>query len=776
MPQQYFRVSSGLKSLIGRELITDDFIAVFELVKNSFDAHATRVDITFSGLEGDSPTIEIKDNGKGMNKRDILDKWLFVAYSAKREGIEDYRDSIRTKVSYAGAKGIGRFSCDKLGSQLELLARDKKDGRTNRLLIDWNSFEEDAKQEFARVPVDYSTAKLPDLGKKSGTILRISGLREDWDREKLLKLKRSLTKLINPNQANTSRAFAIHLYAKEEAVADSQIASDDSWNVVNGKIENFLFEELKIKSTFIHTRMDEQGEKITSRLEDRGTFIYEIEEDNPFDLKGVDVFLFALNRSAKTTFSRRMGLQPVQFGSVFLFKNGFRVYPFGEEARDPWGIDRRKQQGTSRFLGTRDLLGRVEISGDNPELKELTSRDGGLLKNEGSDQLQEFFIQYALKRLEKYAVDIVKYGNVEIKDVGDFRSKALDLILSLTKARSVISVDYNSRLIDVLKESSSKSLSTLVSQFKEIAEESGNKKLEKDIRLAEKRMKQLSASTLEAEEAADRADRERQKAEEEAERERALAEAAAKKAKTATKAKEKLKSQNLFLQSMVSTDVENVVGLHHHIGIAADTIQNYVKSMSNRIKKGSAVSAEAFLETLEKISLQASQIASCTNFATKANFNLDAAELDADLLEFTREYVMNICQGLYIATNNKPIKFSWSDDSKESFPYSFRPFEMTVILDNLFNNSRKAGASKIDCEAIVEDECLTISVTDNGKGIPASKAEQIFELGYTTTKGSGFGLFHASKIAAGLGAELWLDTDFKGGGARFILEISGYDT
>lgn len=118
-----FRVSSGLKTIIGKELITNDFIAVFELVKNSFDAHSKRVDITFDGLTTDSPKLVIADNGKGMDYKDLIDKWLFVAYSAKKDEGEDYRDKIQSSRLHAGAKGIGRFSCDRLGGKLTLYSK-----------------------------------------------------------------------------------------------------------------------------------------------------------------------------------------------------------------------------------------------------------------------------------------------------------------------------------------------------------------------------------------------------------------------------------------------------------------------------------------------------------------------------------------------------------------------------------------------------------------------------------------------------------------------------
>ena len=79
-----FRISTGIKSIIGRDSITDDYVAVFELVKNAFDAHAKKVTITFK-----TNHITIEDDGKGMDLDDIKEKWLFVAYWAKKEGVED---------------------------------------------------------------------------------------------------------------------------------------------------------------------------------------------------------------------------------------------------------------------------------------------------------------------------------------------------------------------------------------------------------------------------------------------------------------------------------------------------------------------------------------------------------------------------------------------------------------------------------------------------------------------------------------------------------------
>lgn len=151
---QHFRISTHLKDIIGRGLVTDQFVAVFELVKNAFDARATRVDLA---LDLDHDRMWIVDDGKGMDADAILDRWLFVAYSAKADGTEDrsgdYRDDIRPAGQYAGSKGIGRFSCDTLGECLALYSRTSASEPTQSLTVEWKGFEGSGRDLFDNVPV-----------------------------------------------------------------------------------------------------------------------------------------------------------------------------------------------------------------------------------------------------------------------------------------------------------------------------------------------------------------------------------------------------------------------------------------------------------------------------------------------------------------------------------------------------------------------------------------------------------------------------------------------
>ena len=267
-----FKISTGLKNLIGRELITNEFIAIFELVKNSYDAGAKKVIIKFENIYAENSRILISDDGHGMNSTDIQEKWLFVAYSEKTEGKRagTYRDNFSERV-YAGAKGVGRFSCDRLGEKLKLFSQKKGESTVNYIDINWSQFEIDSKEEFIHVPVKHGTClKLPS-GFSYGTTIEISNLRSNWDREALLELKKSLSKMVNPDaELSKDDQFNIYIECEEELENDEierkrleqleeKIAASGQ-KIVNGIITNYVFETLNIKTTQIIVEISEDGE------------------------------------------------------------------------------------------------------------------------------------------------------------------------------------------------------------------------------------------------------------------------------------------------------------------------------------------------------------------------------------------------------------------------------------------------------------------------------------------------------------------------------------
>src|SRR5690606_10054564 len=116
----------------------------------------------------------------------------------------DYRESLKSNRYYAGAKGVGRFSCDRLGRSLTLFSKSNEQNSViEKLEVDWSFFELDSKTLFKDIPVKSSTvSNFPSEYSKynisGGTILEITDLRDTWNREKILDLKSSLAKLILP--------------------------------------------------------------------------------------------------------------------------------------------------------------------------------------------------------------------------------------------------------------------------------------------------------------------------------------------------------------------------------------------------------------------------------------------------------------------------------------------------------------------------------------------------------------------------------------------------
>jgi len=96
-----FKANVRLKDIIGQGLINNSNIAIIELIKNARDANSKSVNIHFSNADNmqTSSNIVIQDFGNGMSYDDVVNKWLNIAYSEKRQD---------TKGGLAGDKGIGR--------------------------------------------------------------------------------------------------------------------------------------------------------------------------------------------------------------------------------------------------------------------------------------------------------------------------------------------------------------------------------------------------------------------------------------------------------------------------------------------------------------------------------------------------------------------------------------------------------------------------------------------------------------------------------------------
>lgn len=392
-----FRTSSGIKSIVGRDLITDKFVAIFELVKNGYDAKAKKVMVSFNGFENkndDNPTIVIADDGHGMNKNDLINKWLYLAYSEKQEGHQSDNDRV-----FVGSKGIGRFSCDTLGSLLTIRTKIAEEDVEHVLHVDWSNFEQDLKKEFGKVSIKYHSNTIDT--EESYTILTIENLRHDaWLSEsEQIKTKQNLERLKNP-------------FIGDDGF-DIYVGQDLDFNNLDPSVRVFnnISEILKDRTTTLEVLIDEN---IEISLYDRGELIYEASKINDTILKETPIIISIhyLNTSAKNMFTRRMGNPPVAYGNIFIYKNDFRVMPYGEVDYDLFGLNLRKTQGYSRFLGTREIIGYIAIQDKNHFFKESSSRNNGFIQNNYFSVLKDIYLNELHVLLERY-VQLIQWGEVK---------------------------------------------------------------------------------------------------------------------------------------------------------------------------------------------------------------------------------------------------------------------------------------------------------------------------------------------------------------------------
>ena len=420
--QLSFSTNAKLEKLIGRELITNNIIAIFELIKNSYDASAHNAIISFEDFCIDMNELEIgrkkdnvisnefskivvSDDGCGMSFDEVQTKWMEIGTTSKEDIFEINQNSRVVN----GEKGIGRFGADKLGAILKMTSVGAGGFERTVLTIDWNKFDDHRKkiQDFKfECEVEYLEEPI-----KTGLTLEIMSLRDKWTNGDINKLKRHLKKLVSP-------------FSQEQE--NFQIFLDYG----NNQCERIVNDSFEYATTGIEVN-----------LETNGTMSYEIfssldSEKNVMHLQPtgfgpLQLKILYMDKAAKSAFTRRTGMSTREYGNIKLFRDNFRVLPYGEKENDWLGIDNKHAQGAFRTFGTRDLVGYVQISKRyNSILKDATSRQG---LNEDVVEFSEFkdFIWKCIILLQDYVFKQIKnesekQGQVIKEKVKDIRDNIID--------------------------------------------------------------------------------------------------------------------------------------------------------------------------------------------------------------------------------------------------------------------------------------------------------------------------------------------------------------
>jgi signal transduction histidine kinase len=215
-----------------------------------------------------------------------------------------------------------------------------------------------------------------------------------------------------------------------------------------------------------------------------------------------------------------------------------------------------------------------------------------------------------------------------------------------------------------------------------------------------------------------------------------------------------------FLESFVKVDSATILNLHHQVTIYAVDIAQQIENFLTETAGKTSIPRDTVLKTLEQMAFLNRKVMSVTKFAAKANFKLDSEKIETDLAAFIYDYIEQIAR----TTSSARLQIA-AENVHPGMKLRFNPIDASIIVDNLISNARKARASRIKFVLTQENKSgLTIHVSDNGRGlIPGTNRSQIFEMGYTTTQGSGLGLYHVRQALGEMGGSIELDDQVEKG-------------
>jgi signal transduction histidine kinase len=783
-----FVTNAGMKDILGRGLINDDSIAILELIKNAKDAGSPHVNIKFNSrlVQSEQSTalpliseITIIDTGKGMDEHEINTKWLNIAYSEKKG---------RTEKNYAGNKGVGRFSCDRLGKFLTLYSK-AEDGDYIKLPIDWKLFENKGSgDEISNIKLTGEKLKketfLEEVNLKdfnTGTILKISHLRSDWNSKKLKKLLGELEKF-SPSLDSDFEIFieATKIYDEKQVLPKSN----------RGKVNNSILDKLTLKTTHISSQIDENGEFIHTSLYFQDEVIYSYKAENPYKhLKNIRVELHYLDTVSKAYFKRKTGVTSVSYGSIFLFYNGFRISPYGNVKNDWLGLDQRKGQGSNRYLGTREVFGRIDITDKHDNFSVITSREGlaqndaliDLIANDdreyailktGKESLG--FVTVLFRQLENFVVGGLNWNRlidklglkkiVTLEDVNNdperYGAKEIEayhvqeVLEKLLKSNfKVVEHDFNEKVIKAIKNKSAEKFERYKRDFinntkdKTLAELTPN---EKGVvkKLIEEETKQKEAAI-----------EERDYAEE--------------KAKEVTTDLIVQKEKNKYLlesRKHLSPDAESLI---HTVKLTNSKIKNITTRLIDDVIS-ETIDKQTLLEKLSKILSNSNIALKMTQMATKADFTNDLDSQNVDMLSFIEEYVKE-----QIDSFNSELSVEFVNFNRVIMKH-IDVLGLSIVLDNLVSNSEKWNAKNIRISA-PNSSIVKILFSDDGVGVSdrfVAAPDSLFELGTNESPivylegGSGIGLYHVKQNLKKMRADIsFIGNDVELSGATFEMEF-----
>ena len=391
--QVRFTVDAGIINRLGKELVGKHETAVSELVKNAFDADATEVNLIFENAWNAGGTLTIEDNGSGMNRDQLINGFMRLSSSDKiHNPISEKYKRIR-----AGRKGIGRFATQRLGTKLTIITHTAKNDSSIKISINWNDFETD--KDLLSIT---NIIEIIPKTKQEGTTLIIENLRDGWSDAMIKRVFRYTSELLQPfplSKKNKDEAelsidpgFKSHYFRQDEQELIPIIDEEEAiFKHALAEIEGYVLDDgqgcwaLKSDKLNFHQEVFLIGndEKNRENTDAKFNLIKGLHFKAYYFI--LDSSLFDTSRSF--SFIKEVGYEK---GGVKLYRNGFRVLPYGENSDDWLGLD--KSNNRSIILGphpNRNFFGFVELKDEEGLFEETSSREG-VIENDAFKEMVSF--------------------------------------------------------------------------------------------------------------------------------------------------------------------------------------------------------------------------------------------------------------------------------------------------------------------------------------------------------------------------------------------------
>ncbi|WP_428912076.1 ATP-binding protein [Niallia sp. Krafla_26] len=473
---------------IGRDLIKDIPAAVVELVKNSYDADASFIEIVFSRID-DNLKIVFNDDGHGMDKDTIIGTWLVPGTDYKLLNKKSPK-----KRPFQGRKGIGRYAAAILGNELEL--KSIQNGVKTIAKIDWNEFETKQYLKDVKVSVETKETKL-----SNGTKLIIKGGLDSLNvlTEKEIKnIIRELRKLVSPLENNIDDSFKIFVQFEnfyEDQIKNTKMLIEPFpiLELYNYRLEGHISENgeaiLKYENAYKNPpEIIEFNKKFT--LNANEAYCGNIKLDfRVFDKddSSIDFLIDKMHKNfQEENIGRRFVRQLLKESTgVGIYRNGFRIRPHGDPGFDWLNLDNRRVQNPSMRIGLDSIAGFVAIeSEENSFLEEKSARDGlkesryynGLISliQKSLSLLEQQRFEYR-KNNDKNKIDTTAKGTIQtLFDFKEFHSeinKSLNMGLDKIKNNPLKVEEYTNEMkktVELKIQSLEKQKSKEYEQIKEI--------------------------------------------------------------------------------------------------------------------------------------------------------------------------------------------------------------------------------------------------------------------------------------------------------------------